>query len=186
MPLPSIRLTGNVAGDVRIRFLPSGAAVADFRVAATDRRFNRNTNAWEDGKTLFIDVEVWRQQAENVAETLHKGMQVSVEGSLEPDEYTDREGVKRTVYKVTNAEVSVSLARQSAQVTKSGGQTQTAPAAQAAQAPAPVAQPAPAAQPAQAAQAAQAAPAAQPEPAAPAAQPAAAQAGTSFLTEPPF
>ncbi|MEW2177166.1 single-stranded DNA-binding protein [Streptomyces sp. NPDC005406] len=127
-----ITVVGNLVDDPELRFTPAGAAVAKFRVASTPRIFNKTTNAWEDGEGLFLTCSVWRQQAENAAETLTRGMRVIVQGRLKQRSYEDREQVKRTVYEVDVEEVGLSLARASAKVTKNpagGGQQQGGQAA---------------------------------------------------------
>ncbi|MGV2914655.1 single-stranded DNA-binding protein [Streptomyces alfalfae] len=118
-----ITVCGHLVEDPELRFTPAGAAVAKFRVASTPRRFNRDANAWEDDKdgSLFLSCSVWRQQAENAAETLSKGMRVMVQGRLKQRSYEDREGVKRTVFEVDVEEVAVSLKNATAKVEKSSG-----------------------------------------------------------------
>ena len=113
-----VTIVGNLVDDPELRFTPAGAAVAKFRVASTPRVFNKTTNQWEDGEGLFLTCSVWRQQAENAAETLTRGMRVVVQGQLKQRSYEDREQVKRTVYEIDAYEVAVSLARASAKVTK--------------------------------------------------------------------
>ncbi|MDX3343450.1 single-stranded DNA-binding protein [Streptomyces sp. ME02-6979.5a] len=127
-----ITVVGNLVDDVELRFTPGGAAVAKFRVASVPRTFNKETNAWEDAKDgLFLTCSVWRQAAENAAETLQRGMRVIVQGRLKQRSYEDREGVKRTVYELDVDEVGPSLKSATAKVTKvtssgsgSGGQGQ--------------------------------------------------------------
>src|ERR1700756_14020 len=92
-----ITVVGNLTDDPELRFTPSGAAVASFTVAATPRTFDRNTNEWKDGDALFLRCSIWRQAAENVAESLTKGMRVVVQGRLKQRSYDDRQGNKRTV-----------------------------------------------------------------------------------------
>jgi single-strand DNA-binding protein len=113
-------LVGNLVDEVELRFTPSGAAVAKFRVASTPRKFNRETNAWEDDKdgSLFLSCQVWRQQAEHCAETLQKGMRVILQGRLKQRSYEDREGVKRTVFEMEVDEIGPSLKLATAKVTK--------------------------------------------------------------------
>ncbi|GAB3943446.1 single-stranded DNA-binding protein [Corynebacterium tapiri] len=113
-----ITVVGNVVADPELRFIPSGAAVANFRVASTPRRFNRDTNQWEDGEALFLTCNVWRQAAENVAETLHKGMRVIVTGRLRQRSYQTKEGENRTAFEVEVDEVGPSLKYASAQVNR--------------------------------------------------------------------
>ena len=127
-----VTIIGNLVDEVEMRFTPGGAAVAKFRVASTPRKFNRDTNAWEDDKdnTLFMSCSVWRQQAENVAESLQRGMRVIVQGRLKQRSYEDNSGVKRTVYEIEVDDVAVSLKYATAKVSKaakssgsSGGQS---------------------------------------------------------------
>ena len=121
-----ITVCGNLVDEVELRFVPNGAAVAKFRVASTPRKFNRDTNAWEDDRdgSLFLTCSVWRQQAENAASTLEKGMRVIVVGRLKSRSYEDREGVKRTVFELDVDEVAPSLRNATATVTKAGGSGQ--------------------------------------------------------------
>ncbi|MEU3102951.1 single-stranded DNA-binding protein [Streptomyces griseoflavus] len=117
-----ITVVGNLVDDPELRFTPSGAAVAKFRIASTPRTFDRQANEWKDGEALFLSCSVWRQAAENVAESLQRGMRVIVQGRLKQRSYEDREGVKRTVYELDVEEVGPSLARATAKVTKTTGQ----------------------------------------------------------------
>ncbi|MEV6962055.1 single-stranded DNA-binding protein [Streptomyces sp. NPDC051207] len=116
-----ITVIGNLVDDPELRFTPSGAAVAKFRVASTPRTFDRQTNEWKDGESLFLTCSVWRQAAENVAESLQRGMRVIVQGRLKQRSYEDREGVKRTVYELDVDEVGPSLRNATAKVTKTTG-----------------------------------------------------------------
>uniref|UniRef100_A0AAU3H0H7 Single-stranded DNA-binding protein n=1 Tax=Streptomyces sp. NBC_01401 TaxID=2903854 RepID=A0AAU3H0H7_9ACTN len=116
-----ITVVGNLVDDPELRFTPSGAAVAKFRVASTPRIFDRQTNEWKDGEGLFLTCSVWRQAAENVAESLTRGMRVVVQGRLKQRSYEDREGVKRTVYELDVEEVGPSLKNATAKVTKTTG-----------------------------------------------------------------
>ncbi|WP_329120070.1 single-stranded DNA-binding protein [Streptomyces sp. NBC_01465] len=116
-----ITVVGNLVDDPELRFTPSGAAVAKFRVASTPRIFDRQTNEWKDGEGLFLTCSVWRQAAENVAESLTRGMRVIVQGRLKQRSYDDREGVKRTVYELDVEEVGPSLKSATAKVTKTSG-----------------------------------------------------------------
>ncbi|MFH9012511.1 single-stranded DNA-binding protein [Streptomyces sp. NPDC017943] len=120
-----ITVVGHLVDDPELRFTPAGAAVAKFRVASTPRVYDRQTNEWKDGESLFLTCSVWRQAAENVAESLARGTRVIVQGRLKQRSYEDREGVKRTVYELDIDEVGVSLARATATVTKNpaGGST---------------------------------------------------------------
>jgi single-strand DNA-binding protein len=121
-----ITLVGNLVDDPELRFTPSGAAVAKFRIASTPRTFDRQTNEWKDGEALFLTCNVWRQPAENVAESLQRGMRVIVQGRLKQRSYETREGEKRTVFEVEVDEVGPSLRNATAKVTKAqrqgGGQ----------------------------------------------------------------
>ena len=119
-----ITVVGNLTGDPELRFTPSGAAVANFTVASTPRNFDRNTNEWKDGEALFLNCSVWRQAAENAAESLVKGMRVIVQGNLKARSYETREGEKRTVFEIDVQEVGPSLKYATAKVqktTRSGG-----------------------------------------------------------------
>jgi single-strand DNA-binding protein len=113
-----ITVVGNLTDDPELRFTPSGAAVANFRVASTPRNFNRQTNAWEDGDPLFLSCSVWRQAAENVAESLHRGARVVVTGRLKQRSYETRDGEKRTVFELDVDEIGPSLRYATAKVTK--------------------------------------------------------------------
>jgi single-strand DNA-binding protein len=113
-----ITYTGNLVADPEMRFTASGVAVANFRMASTPRTFDKSANEWKDGEALFLDVAVWREQAEHVVETLHRGDRAIVVGRLGQRQYTDREGNKRTVYEITADEVGPSLIRATAQITK--------------------------------------------------------------------
>jgi single-strand DNA-binding protein len=113
-----ITLVGNLVDDPELRFTPSGAAVAKFRMASTPRYLDKQTNEWKDGESLFLSVNVWRQAAENVAESLQRGMRVIVQGRLKQRSYETKEGEKRTVYEVEADEVGPSLRSASAKVTK--------------------------------------------------------------------
>src|SRR6478736_5913280 len=119
-----ITVVGNLVDDPELRFTPSGAAVANFRIASTPRTFDRQTNEWKDGEALFLSCSVWRQAAENVAESLQKGMRVVVQGNLRSRQYETREGEKRTVFEIQVDEVGPSLRYATAKVTRtqrSGG-----------------------------------------------------------------
>ncbi|MEZ0064171.1 single-strand DNA-binding protein [Streptacidiphilus sp. MAP12-20] len=119
-----ITLVGNLVDDPELRFTPSGAAVAKFRIASTPRTFDRQTNEWKDGESLFLTCNVWRQPAENVAESLQRGMRVIVQGRLRQRTYETKEGEKRTVFEVEVDEVGPSLRSATAKVTRaqrSGG-----------------------------------------------------------------
>src|SRR3954471_8781417 len=117
-----ITVVGNLVDDPELRFTPSGAAVANFRIASTPRTFNRQTNEWEDGDTLFLSCSIWRQAAENVAESLTRGTRVIVQGRLKARTYETREGEKRTVFEVDVDEVGPSLRSATAKVTRASRQ----------------------------------------------------------------
>ena len=120
----TITVIGNLVDDPELRFTPSGAPVANFRIASTPRTFDRQTNEWKDGDTLFLSCAVWRQAAENVAESLQRGMRVIVQGRLKSRQYETREGEKRTVFEIDVEEVGPSLRNATAKVAKtqrSGG-----------------------------------------------------------------
>ncbi len=120
----TITVIGNLTGDPELRFTPSGAAVAKFSVASTPRTMDRATNEWKDGETLFLNCSVWRQAAENVAESLTRGTRVIVSGRLRQRSYETREGEKRTVYELEVDEIGPSLRNATAKVqrmTRSGG-----------------------------------------------------------------
>src|SRR6266571_3258785 len=114
-----ITIVGNLVADPELRYTPTGQAVATFRVASTPRFMDRTTNEWKDGDSLFLSCNVWRQAAENVAESLQRGMRVIVQGRLRQRSYETKEGEKRTVYEVEVDEVGPSLRNASAKVTKS-------------------------------------------------------------------
>jgi single-strand DNA-binding protein len=121
----TITIIGNLVDDPDLRFTPSGAAVANFRIASTPRTFDRQANEWKDGETLFLTCAVWRQAAENVAESLQRGMRVIVAGRLKSRSYETREGEKRTVFEIDVDEVGPSLRSATAKVTRasrSGGE----------------------------------------------------------------
>jgi len=119
-----ITVIGNLTGDPELRFTPSGAAVANFTVASTPRQFDRQSNEFKDGDTLFMRCSIWREAAENVAESLTKGMRVIASGRLIQRSYETREGEKRTVVELQVDEIGPSLRYASAKVTRaqrSGG-----------------------------------------------------------------
>ena len=116
-----ITLIGNLTADPELRFTPSGAAVANFTVASTPRTFDRQTNEWKDGDAMFLNCAVWRQAAENVAESLQKGMRVIVQGRLKSRSYETREGERRTVFEVDVDEIGPALRYATAKVTRSSG-----------------------------------------------------------------
>jgi single-strand DNA-binding protein len=114
-----ITIAGNLTADPELRYTPTGQAVANFTVAATPRYLDKASNEWKDGDSLFLRCNVWRQAAENVAESLHRGMRVIVTGRLHQRSYETREGEKRTVYEVEVDDVGPSMRNASAKVTKS-------------------------------------------------------------------
>ncbi|HIT75228.1 MAG TPA: single-stranded DNA-binding protein [Candidatus Avipropionibacterium avicola] len=116
-----ITVIGNLTADPELRFTQSGAAVANFTVASTPRTFDRQTNEWRDGDAMFLGCSVWRQAAENVAESLQKGMRVIVQGRLKSRSYETREGERRTVFEIDVDEVGPALRYATAKVTKTGG-----------------------------------------------------------------
>ena len=113
-----ITVIGNLTADPELRFTPNGAAVANFTVASTPRTFDRQTNEWKDGDAMFLNCSVWRQYAENVAESLSKGTRVIVSGRLKARSYETQQGEKRTVTELEVDEVGPSLRYASAKVTK--------------------------------------------------------------------
>jgi single-strand DNA-binding protein len=114
----NITLIGNLTDDPELRFTPSGAAVAKFRVASTPRYLDRQTGEWKDGEALFLTCNVWRQAAENVAESLQRGARVIVSGRLKQRSYETKEGEKRTVFEVEVDEIGPSLRYATAKVQK--------------------------------------------------------------------
>ena len=119
-----ITVVGNLVDDPELRFTPSGAAVANFRLASTPRTYDRQSGEWKDGDTLWLGCSVWRQAAENVAESLTKGTRVVVQGRLKSRQYETREGEKRTVFEIDVDEIGPSLKNATAKITKanrSGG-----------------------------------------------------------------
>ena len=119
-----ITVVGNLTDDPELRFTPSGAAVAKFRIASTPRTMDRQTNEWKDGEPLFLACNIWRDAAEHVAESLQRGSRVIVQGRLRQRSYETREGEKRTVYELEVDEIGPSLRYATAKVQKmsrSGG-----------------------------------------------------------------
>ena len=113
-----ITLVGNLVDDPELRFTPNGQAVAKFRIASTPRFMDKATNEWKDGESLFLTCNVWRQAAENCAESLQRGMRVIVSGRLKQRSYETKEGEKRTVFEVEVDEVGPSLRNATAKVVK--------------------------------------------------------------------
>jgi len=152
----TITIVGNLTDDPELRFTPSGAAVANFTVASTPRNFDKQTNEWVDGEAMFLRCSIWRQAAENVAESLQRGMRVVVQGRLKARSYETREGEKRTVFEIEVEEIGPSLKFATAKVNRvsrsggggysGGGGGQSAPQGGGAPAEDPWATPAPAAQ----------------------------------------
>jgi single-strand DNA-binding protein len=122
----TITVVGNLTGDAELRFTPSGAAVANFTIASTPRKFDRQSNEWKDGETLFMRCSIWRDAAENVAESLTRGTRVIAQGFLVQRSYETKEGEKRTVNELEVQEVGPSLRYATAKVNKTqrtnGGQ----------------------------------------------------------------
>ena len=117
-----ITVIGNCVGDPELRFTPSGAAVANWTIASTPRTFDKQSNEWKDGETLFLRCSGWRDMAENIAETLQRGTRVIVVGRLRSRSYETKEGEKRTSMELEVDEVGPSLRYASAKVTKSSRQ----------------------------------------------------------------
>ena len=113
-----ITVIGNLTADPELRWTQSGVAVADFTVASTPRSYDRNAGEWRDGDTLFMRCSVWRETAENVAESLRKGMRVIVQGRLAQRSYDTQQGERRTVVELQVDEVGPSLRRARTQVTR--------------------------------------------------------------------
>jgi single-strand DNA-binding protein len=138
----TITVVGNLTADPELRFTPSGAAVANFTVASTPRIFDRQSSEWKDGEALFLRCNIWREAAENVAESLTRGSRVIVTGRLKQRSFETREGEKRTVFEVEVDEIGPSLRYATAKVNKAsrsgggfsggggGGSRQSVPAAQ--------------------------------------------------------
>lgn len=116
--ITELTITGNLTGDPELRFTPSGAAVANFTVASTPRTYDKQSNEWKDGETLFMRCAAWRALAENVAETLKKGMGVVVKGTLGSRPYETKEGEKRVSVELTVDDIGPSLKYSVAQVKK--------------------------------------------------------------------
>lgn len=114
----TLTIVGNLTGDVELRFTPAGVAVARFTVAHTPRKFNKQANEWEDGPTTFLPCTVWRQYAENVAESLTKGTRVIVTGKVQQRSYETNQGEKRTVYEIDVDDVGPALRNATANVSR--------------------------------------------------------------------
>src|SRR5882757_643768 len=113
-----VTVVGNLTADPELRFTPSGAAVASFTIASTPRTFDKNSNEWKDGVALFMRCSIWRQAAENVAESLQRGMRVVASGRLKQRSFETREGEKRTVVELEVDEVGPSLRYATAKVNR--------------------------------------------------------------------
>ncbi|CAB4218675.1 Ssb Single-stranded DNA-binding protein [uncultured Caudovirales phage] len=118
MALPQVTIVGNLVDDPNLRFTPSGHAVCNFRVAAGERRQNKQTQEWEDGDTTFLSVTVWRELAENVADSLAKGDQVIAIGRLKQRDVDQNDGTKKTYFDLDAEAVGPSLARATGRLTK--------------------------------------------------------------------
>lgn len=116
----TLTIIGNLTNDPELRFTPSGSAVANMTVASTPRTFDRSANDWKDGETLFLRVSIWREAAENVAESLVKGTRVIIVGRLKSRQYETKEGEKRTVIELEADEIGPSLRYASAKVQRTG------------------------------------------------------------------
>lgn len=114
-----ITVIGNLTADPELRFTPNGAAVANFTIASTPRTFDRNSNEWKDGETLFLRASIWKEAAENVAESLTKGTRVIVSGRLKSRTYDTKEGEQRTVMELEADEIGPSLKHATAKVNRS-------------------------------------------------------------------
>src|SRR3712207_268494 len=114
----TITVIGNLVDDPELRFTPSGAPVANFRIASTPRQFDRQANEWKDGETLFIGCTAWRNTAENVTESLQRGMEVVAIGELNSRKYGNREGEKCKAFNIEIVRIAPYLSRQTDKVTK--------------------------------------------------------------------
>lgn len=115
---PIVTVIGNLTADPELRFTPAGAAVANFTIASTPRTFDRQSNEWKDGETLFLRCSLWREAAENVSESLTKGMRVMAQGMLKARSYDTKEGDKRTVMEFEVDEIGPSLKYATAKVNR--------------------------------------------------------------------
>jgi len=118
----TITIVGNLTADPELRFTPTGAPVANFTVASTPRTFDRQSGEWKDGEAMFLNCAIWRQAAENVAESLTKGMRVIVVGRLRSRSYETREGDRRTVFEIEVDEIGPALRYATAKVTRTQAQ----------------------------------------------------------------
>jgi single-strand DNA-binding protein len=124
----TITVIGNLTNDPELRFAPSGSAVANFTIASTPRTFDRQSNEWKDGETLFLRASVWKEAAENVAESLTKGMRVIVSGRLKSRSYETKEGEKRTVIELEVDEIGPSLKYANTKVNRTNRSSGSGPA----------------------------------------------------------
>lgn len=120
-----ITFIGNLVSEPELRFTQSGTAVANFRMASSKSQYNRDTQKWEEGPSTFLSVSAWKQLAEHIAESCHKGMRVVVHGNLEQRNYEDKEGNKRSSFDIRAHEVAVSLKFGTLQFNKAQGGRQT-------------------------------------------------------------
>jgi len=127
--LPKIQVEGRLTRNPELKFLPSGVAVASFGVACNDRRKNQTTGEWEDGDTTFLDCSAWRETAEHVADSLHKGDLVLINGKLAMRKYTNKENIEVTTYGVTVETIGPSLQWNAVSVAARASRTQTPPPA---------------------------------------------------------
>lgn len=118
MALPTVIAVGNLTADPELRFLPSGQAMCKLRIACSERRKNKDTGAWEDGDTTFLNVTCWRQTAENVASSFTKGCRVSVIGRLKSRTVESAEGAKQTYYEVDAESVAADTANATVKIAK--------------------------------------------------------------------
>lgn len=130
MELSNVTIAGNLTADPTLRYTQQGRPVVDFTIAASSRKFNKQTNDWEEGDTTFLRASAWRDMAENIAGSLHKGDRVIATGRLKQRNYQDREGNQRSSLELDVDEVGPSLKRATAQVTKTTGSQQAAPVAE--------------------------------------------------------
>jgi single-strand DNA-binding protein len=121
-----VTVVGNLVDDPELRFTASGAAVANFRIASTPRVYDKQTSEWKDGDTLWLTCSIWRQAAENVAESLQRGMRVIVQGRLKSRSY-EKDGEKRTVFEIDVEEVGPSLKNATAKITKASREKPSRP-----------------------------------------------------------
>lgn len=119
-----ITFIGNLVSDPELRFTQSGTPVANFRMASSKAQYNRDTQQWEDGPSTFLSVSAWKQLAEHVTESLHKGMRVVVHGNLEQRNYEDKEGNKRSYFDIRALDVAASVKFGTLQFSKSSGGNQ--------------------------------------------------------------